>query len=284
MKALSKKLLIFALCAVLSMAAVTAFAFGTYDIHTDTAVHDAQELELVKQAVLASPMIAPSDDFKNDGGLEAAIDFSGAYKVYDMNCEYLSGVESNMSLADMTAETYVWYIPAQNSQTVKVINTNGAWTVESITKQPESGENSAAIDLTALQAITDKLAKTHDVGGMSAVILDDTFSHYTNYVYLKGNDFEYIIPYSARTDLTGLVNGKHYTPAEFNAICGESFAKIDEEAAGIVTGETVGGAQNTETDAINCDNNTTAWIIVICAAAAAAIAVACVVAYKKKKA
>ncbi len=283
MKKSVKILSVCVMCILLAISSLTAFAAGSYDIHTDTAIQDAAELELVKQAVLASPMIAPSDDFKNDGGLEAAIDFSGAYKVYDMNCEYLSGVEENMSLADMAAQTYAWYIPAQNNQTVKVINTNGAWTVESVTKQPESGESSTAIDLTALQAITDELANTHDVEGMSAVILDDTFSHYTNYVYLKGNDFEYIIPYSARTDLTGFVNGKYYTPAEFNEICGESFAKLEEEAAGVVTGKTIGAVQNTKTDSLTDDSNTTAWVIIIGAVIAAAIAVVCV-ANKKKKA
>lgn len=210
----------------------------------NTAVLDANEYEQILDAVGGSDMVKRNNEERNMRSVGNG-QLGEGYKLYFMSApDFAKGVIAGKSVSEAISSDYVWDVPNEAEQVFRIRVIDGQWKVIGYSTPLAGEKDPSIIDLDLVDAAIAELAKSYDVSDIQVqCFLADMY--FANFVYITTPDNEYLIPFAARPDFTGLENGRLYTALEASQILVENFPLIEGEMNGSTDNNGGAGGMNT---------------------------------------
>lgn len=192
----------------------TAFAEGSQtDCKDFTDFFDADELSRIIEQNSDNRYLA---DISSAAAVSSRENASvSEYKEYAVTLDFLGELSKGTPLKELLPDDYSWIVSSGNSK-AKAILKDGVWkfigcsyAIPEMIENGEIADDSIRFDAinSAIEAITSNGSKVTDI-----VCVDVTDSY--TYLVCIVSDNAYAIPFSARPDFTGLVNGKLYKASD----------------------------------------------------------------------
>ena len=135
------------------------------------------------------------------------------YKVYTLSQDLLSGLKGDGRISDLISEEYVWDVPSSTGWVSRLSMVDGAWKVIGATTPSDA--NTAVSNIVDVKAVNAALTTLADAGNSGFRLQCFRAPRYaTTFVLIESGDGEYLVPFGARPDFTGLENGKLYSRRE----------------------------------------------------------------------
>lgn len=132
-----------------------------------------------------------------------------AWKVYTLiSQDLLAGLQSEAPVTDLISEEYVWDVLRPDAR-VRLANKNGAWT-------PIGSAPSNSGDVVDLDAVSAHLTVLEQDNPGTALLVQcfRAPKYHTTFVLIAHGTAEYLVPFCARPEFTGLQNGVLYSRQE----------------------------------------------------------------------
>ena len=160
-------------------------------------------------------------------------DLTGAYKLHYTEASDFYPALSTGGIMNIIEDEYVWKVPFSGGYIAEVVPTeNNEWSVsgfrEPLTGPEFSDVSDDTIDMNIVENRIKEIDPSLDINNVYAKCIM-VGEYHTNFVCIENAGEEYIIPFGTRPDLTGLENGKVYTPLELKTALDESFTPYDGE-------------------------------------------------------
>lgn len=131
-----------------------------------------------------------------------------AWKVYTLlSQDFLTGLGSSVNVSELISEEYVWDVQRLDSL-VRLSQKDGVWTPIGSTSS-----NSDVVDLDAVSAHLTALAQDDPDAALLVQCFRAPVCH-TTFVLIAHGTAEYLVPFCARPEFTGLQNGVLYSRQE----------------------------------------------------------------------
>lgn len=138
---------------------------------------------------------------------EAQLKGSEGYYLHTLLCvDIVKAVQEGAEIKDLISENYSIIVPTENGYMKYRKNDDGTISYSGACEFNESTKSTNLVDIST---VNDILSRKKYKNATDAVIFDAGI-YYTSFVYFSVNDVEYLIPFCARPDFTGLKNGEVY--------------------------------------------------------------------------
>lgn len=204
-----------------SLAIPTFAADCTVSSYSD--FFDASEFEKVQEAVLNTDFLYEKGVLNGTRATVGSESQLGAsYKIHTLTQpDLVTALQSGESISSIISKDYIWVVPTSDNESIRVDDIDGAWEVIGYSTPVSANAVTDLIQTDTLNAEISTLGT--DKNNISEVICFEVPMYHTNFVYMKAAEDEVLIPYGSRPDLTGLENGKLYSPQEVSDILAVSF-------------------------------------------------------------
>ena len=236
-----KKLSCLSVGALLCLALAIPASAADVDVSSYDDFFNVAEYEEVQEAIMNTEILYENGVLSNmqtRSGTESQL--KDAYKMHTLEqIDLVAALQEGVSLSEIISDDYVWIVSTPDDEAIRVDKVDGKWTVLGYSS-PASAD--AATDLIRMDTVNEELSIiSAETNELPEVLCFEATMYHTNFVYMDTADGEVLIPYGSRPDLTGLENGKLYTPQEVSEILAVSFDGVysTDENAGL-------GAQNAE--------------------------------------
>lgn len=218
-----------------------AFAIPARAAGPDAAAYpeffDAAEFQQVWDAVFHTELLyengvldeaRPAD---TEGSLEAS------YKMFSLkDPKLLPALQNGSDLSGLISDEYVWIVVTAANQSIRTAQVDGEWEVLGYSA-PRS--ETAATNVVQPEALnTDLATLSASQASIDRLVCFEAPMYHTNFVYMDTSDGAFLVPFGSRPDLTGLENGKLYTPEEVGGILSASFGGVQFETGNAGIGGT----------------------------------------------
>lgn len=220
-----EKIICFFLASMLLLS-LSALAYATnLDTGSYPDFFDAEELQDVQNAVFHTEILYENGVLSEAQTVGTKGQWKAAYKLFSLaDVELISALRDGVELSQHISDDYVWVIVTAANEAIRVGRIDGAWDVLGYST-PAS--DAAAANLIQPEALNEELsALSASQGSVDNLICFEASMYHTNFAYISTEDGEFLIPYGNRPDLTGLENGKKYTPEEVGDILASSFGDM----------------------------------------------------------
>lgn len=230
---LTKKRLIFILsCFMLIMInPIDSKASEEYEYGNE--FYNSDEYEEVKEAVLGETILYDNGVIDNTPQTRSSTNdpFTSAFKMYRLkNPDLIESLQNTSDIESLLSDEYSWILTTESNEAIKVSEVDGEWTMLGYsTPSNDADVEDDTIDVTDVEQILSS-SKYSDSDGSIDVLCFSCPKYYTNFVYIKSDSTDSLIPYSARPDFTGLTNGQEYTVSEVRQAFIESFAESSDSS------------------------------------------------------
>ena len=235
---LRKMFAIFTLCVLFGAAGMTASAAeGPETRVDDSMVYDCDEYARIKDVVLQADILYANDVLSNEpsvhnevGGTEEQL--LNGYKIFSLaEPDFIAALQKGKGLSDIISDRYVWIVSTASNDRIKVVEDEGVWRVVGYSSSDSGEASTNIVRMEEVYGAITELNQESDEANVTVQCFEAPMYH-TDFVYINIDDFDYLMPFGNRPDLTGLENGAIYTPQEVCGILGESFGVHGDDNAG----------------------------------------------------
>lgn len=241
MKYMRKLIAITILFVLISANGIGVYAAENSQTYMDNdLLFDCNEYEEMMDAVLNAEIlytdgvISNEPSTINENGI-ISNQFGNSYKIYSLvDPDFVTALQNGKNLSEIISNQYIWILPTKDNSTIKVIEESGEWRVIGYSRPRTTGVVTDLVDMNTVDDAVSDLQVEHGTYDISVQCFSAGM-YYTNFAYLSINNHDYLIPFGKRPDITGLDNGKVYTPQEVCEIL-ETLTTISAENNGGVGG------------------------------------------------
>lgn len=224
-------LIVVAIVLCLSSMSVLATEYNTG--YSSKSIIASAEFKEIFETITSDPLITNS-------GI-GTTDFVEAYKLYSMSATDFSAVSTGKTDIDkVLSEDYVWIVTTKSNNIIRVVLSEGKWKVAGY-KSPAT-ENSAT-EIIRMEQVNKATADVVDKSSLTTetVKFFEVIEYRTSFAYFSTADNKYVVPFSARPDLTGLNNGETYSLSTADSVLSKNIqieekTDIDKEVYGGFSG------------------------------------------------
>ena len=186
-------------------------------------IFDQDEYEMIKDTAVF-PGLTETASFR----------YTDGYKCYSLDDSRVLLQTDGPSIKSALGR-YSWLLITSQSNEVKIVNKNGTWTAAGysygLSQMTKTGILQKGI-------IVNLLENEGVVGNVSELYFFEAPMYFLNALLVIVEDEEYVIPFSIRSDFTGLEDGKLYKRSDLSAILSAHFP-LQEETDEIMYGGSV---------------------------------------------
>lgn len=227
-----RNILTFILALILSVSSLSLSATASTDSYDD--VYDSEEYEFVKNNIdydelqKMQEFLMESDDpsssvNRNDVAQDSEEISLLPYKIFYMTPEDFNSFEgTETEIENLTTTAYNWIVPTNTGYKITLSQIDEQWEVVDYSTVTE---NSDIIEINKfVPSDAEKTNVMDDIEHKNVVCFHITFYH-TSFLCYTDNGVVYLVPYSSRPDITGLVNGESYEINEAKKILCSAFSE-----------------------------------------------------------
>lgn len=263
--------LLIALILIFGCFVLPAFADSSSDLKS---IYDSSEINEVLKAIGDDALINKYEASQKSSVQNASSENLSPYKLYSLSPLEFSDINSKVIKDIIASDDYKWIVPNNTSRVITVAKSDGKWEVlgystsEGDSKSTEStlGESVSGI-LKTVQAEGTAEIKTDNSN--ESYLCFEIPQYHTYFLGMFSENESYVIPYGSRPDLTGLENGKKYSPETAAEILSTNFNILNSNS------NDNGGGSGAE-----AENGSNLWLLSI---PAVALVVFLLILFLKKK-
>lgn len=195
---------------------------------------DAAEFQQVRDAVFHTQLLYENGVLEEARPADAEGGLETSYKMFSLkDPELLSALQNGSDLSGLISDEYVWIVVTAANQSIRAARVDGEWEVLGYSTPPSE---TAAANVVQLEPLNTELAAlSASQTSIDRLVCFEAPMYHTDFVYMDTSDGAFLVPFGSRPDLTGLENGKLYTPEEVGGILSASFggARFEDGNAGM---------------------------------------------------
>ncbi len=189
---------------------------------------DAAEFQEVRDAVFHTQLLYENGVLDEAQPADAEGGLKTSYKVFSLkDPELLPALQNGSDLSGLISDEYVWIVVTAANQSIRAAQVDGEWEVLGYSTPPSETATANVVQLEPLN--TELAALSASQTSIGRLVCFEAPMYHTDFVYMDASDGAFLVPFGSRPDLTGLENGKLYTPEEAGGILSASFGGAQSE-------------------------------------------------------
>lgn len=192
--------------------------------------YDADEFEEIQKTIYESPLFRKNgltseiEKLTIDGSKDQ---MANAYKVYTLkSTDFMVAVQEGEDLSKLISDDYDWIVSTSSNESIHLSKSNGEWEVLGYSTPSSKIAVNETVQISTLDQQVKNLADNEKA--VKSLLCFEMPRYHTSFVYVSTESDNFLVPYGSRPDLTGLENGKLYTPKEVYQILERSFGATNE--------------------------------------------------------
>lgn len=220
-KTISLFSLLISLILIFGCFVLPAFAADGESASDIKSIYDSSEIDEVLKAVGDDALIKEYEASQGDSVQNGNSESACPYKLYSLSPLEFSDINSKVVKNIIASEDYRWIVPDNTSRIITVAKNGNKWDVLGYSTSEGDSKSAETVLAESVKGIL-KASQAED-NSTESYLCFEVPQYHTYFLGMFSENESYVIPYGSRPDLTGLENGKKYSPETAAEILSTNF-------------------------------------------------------------